>query len=346
MLKFIKLFLDLTASVGVRGDQTNLYIKDMYKVAYDVREKKDAKYPMIFAVKSGETVTGAGTKETQLLGADELDLEINEGTDINFVSPLQGWVFYGKYYTYKKGVKFTMQAVEDDVKLGELVKKYAATWEDRTIVAKETLAATVFNRGGDLTGNDVFNGSHTGNTDPSGNLIYDGKPLFNLTGNKRTSKGGGLYYNAVSGLTITAANFETLYSLATATNNRDEQDIIRSNPIDTALTAPGADAFSMQKILNTTRGLPGGQLNDVNPYYGLVDTHIAWDYLNTASTESGAWYLGKRQDDGLQFHERMNPEFDFFVDPRNKTYNASVVVRFGVLVRDFRKWVRSGGTYA
>lgn len=342
MFNLLKFVVGFAGSVGVSADQTNLYIKDMYKVAYDVREKKDAKYPMIYAVKSGETVTGAGTKETQLLGADELDLEVTEGSDINFVSPIQGWVFYGKYYTYKKGVKFSFQAVEDDVKLGDLVKKYAATWEDRAIVAKETLAATVFNNGRDLLGNAVFNGSHTGNTDPSGNLVYDSKPLFNLTGNARTTKGGATYYNAVTGLTITPTNFETLYSLATATNNRDEQDIVRSNPIDTALTRPGSDAFSMQKILNTTRGLPGGQLNDVNPYYGLIDTHIAWDYL----TVSGAWYLGKRQDDGLQFHERMNPEFDFFVDPRNKTYNASVVTRFGVFVKDWRKWVCGGGTYA
>lgn len=339
LLSFI---LGFSGSIGVTGDQVNVYIKDMYQVAFDVREKKDPKYPMIYDVKSGEQVTGGGTKETQLLGADELELEEVEGSDINFVSPLQGWVFYGKYYTYKKGVKFSFQAVQDDVKLGDMVKKYAKTWTAREIEAKETLAATPFNRGGDLLGNAVFNGSHTGNTDPSGNLLFDSIPLFNLSGNLRTTKGGGTYYNAVSGVSITATNFETLYSLATATNNRDEQDIIVSNPIDTALTRPGADAFSMQKILNTTRGLPGGQLNDVNPYYGLIDTHIAWDYL----TESGAWYLGKRQDEGLQFHERMAAEFDFFVDPRNKTYNASIVTRFGVFLKDWRKWVRGGGTYA
>lgn len=346
MLNFLKLFLCTRGSIGLAADQQNLYIKDMYRVAFDVREKKDPKFPMIYSVKSGESVTGAGVKETQLLGADELDQETVEGSDINFVSPIQGWVFYGKYLTYKKGVKFSFQAVEDDVKLGDLTKKYAATWEDRALVAKETLAAKPFNRGGDLSGNAVFNGSHTGNDAPYGNMLYDNKPLFNLTGNKRTTKGGGTYYNAVASLDITASNFETLYNLATATNNRDEQDIIRSNPVDTVLTAPGANAFSVQKIVNTTRGLPGGQLNDVNPYYGLIDMHIAWDYLNTESTESGVWYLGKRQDEGMQFHERMAPEFDFFVDPKNKTYNASVIVRFGIFIKDWRKWVRGGGTYA
>lgn len=344
MFKFIlKLFARLSnniGSIGVRTDITNLYIKDMYKVAFDVRDKKDPKYPKIFKVKTGKEVFGAGVKETQLLGADELDQETSEATDINFVSPIQGWVFYGKYYTYKKGVKFSFQAVDDDVKLGDLLKAYASTWSDRDIVAKETLAATVFNHGGDLLGNAVFNGSHAGNTAPYGDMLYDNYPMFNLVGNSRSSKGGGTYYNAVSGLTITPANFETLYNLMTATNNRDEQDIVRANPADTVLTMPGADAFAMQRIVNTTRGIPGGQLNDLNPYYGIIDMHIAWDYI----TEG--WYIGKRQDDGLQFHERQEPTFRYFRDERNLTYNASVHSRFGVFIKDWRKWVRGGGTYA
>jgi hypothetical protein len=313
----------------------------MYKVAFDVREQKEPKYPKIFLVKSGEEVYGAGVKETQLLGADELDLEGSEGSDINFVSPIQGWVFYGAYLTYKKGVKFSFQSIEDDIKLGNLLKAYAATWSDRDIVARETLGATVFNNGGDLLGNAVFNGSHVGNTDPSGNTLYDGYPLFNLVGNPRSTKGGGTYYNAKSSLTVKADDFETLYNLITATNNRDEQDIIRANPVDTVITRPGTDAFAMQKILNTTRGLPGGQLNDINPYYGLIDTHIAWDYFTSA-----AFIIMKRNDEGLQFHVRQEPTFRYFRDERNLTYNASVHVRFGVYIKDFHRVAQGGGTYA
>ena len=281
-------------STGVKLDQPAVYLKDMYKVAYDVREEKEPKYPHVYDVRSGEEVYGSGVKETQLLGADELDLETVEGQDINFVSPIQGWQFFGAYLTYKKGVKFSFQAIEDDVKLGNLLKSYAATWADRDIVARETLAAAPFNNGGDLLGNSVFNGSWVGNAAPNGNLFYDGKPFFNLVGNLRTTKGGGTYYNAISGLAITAENFETLYNLITATNNRDEQDIIRANPVNTVITRTGADAFSMQKILNTSRGYPGGELNDLNPLFGLIDTHIAWDYFTASSGGNGAWCIGKR----------------------------------------------------
>lgn len=344
--RFIALLLTCTAgSIGVRQDQVHLYIKDMYKVGYDVMEKKEPKFEMIYDVKSGKDVYGAGTRDTQLLGADELDQETAEGTDIDFVSPIEGWTTYGKYITYKKGVKFTKQAVDDDVKLGNMVKSYAETWADRYIVACETLASTPFNRGGDLLGNAVFDGSHPGNTDSSGNLLYDSKPLFNLTGNKRTTKGGGTYYNSVAGATVTPSNFETLYNLMTATNNRDEQDIIRANPADTVITRPGADAFAAQKILNTTRGLPGGQLNDANIYYGLIDTHIAWDYLSSAEA---AWFLGRRKDPNFQFHKREEPTYDFFIDPKNRTANASVFARIGVYFKAgaWRAWVRGGGTSA
>lgn len=333
-------------STGVKLDQPAVYLKDMYKVAYDVREEKEPKYPHVYDVRSGEEVYGSGVKETQLLGADELDLETVEGQDINFVSPIQGWQFFGAYLTYKKGVKFSFQAIEDDVKLGNLLKSYAATWADRDIVARETLAAVPFNNGGDLLGNAVFNGSWIGNAAPYGNLFYDNKPFFNLVGNLRTTKGGGTYYNAISGLTISAENFETLYNLITATNNRDEQDIIRANPVNTVITRTGSDAFAMQKILNTSRGYPGGELNDLNPLFGLIDTHIAWDYFTASSGGNGAWCIGKRQDPGMQFHIRQEPLFDYFVDPRNKTYNASVHVRFGLFMKDWHKWVRGGGTYA
>jgi hypothetical protein len=166
-----------------------------------------------------------------------------------------------------------------------------------------------------------------------------------LSGNLRSSKGGGTYYNGLAGAAITADNFETLYNLVTATNNRDELDFIRSNPVDTVITRTGSDAFAMEQILNTSRGLPGGELNDLNPFLGLVDMHIAWDYFTDNANGFGSWCVGKRQDPGLQFHVRQDPVFDFFVDPRNKNYCASVIVRFGVFIKDWRKWGKMGGNF-
>jgi len=340
--------LSLRAATAVRTDNTAVYLKDMYRVAFDVREEKEPKYPLIFDVRDGEEVFGAGVKETQLLGADELDLETVEGQDINFVSPVAGWTYYGVYLTYKKGVKFSFQSIEDDVKLGTLLKSYAATWSDRDIVARETLASTCFNNGGALAGNAVFNGSWLSNVQSSGNFLYDSKPFFNLIGNARALKTQttGTYYNGIATGGITASNFELLYNLITATNNVDEQQIIRSNPVDTVITRTGADAFNMQRILNTSRGLPGGELNDLNPYLGLIDMHIAWDYYTDAAGGVGSFCIGKRDEPGVQFHVRQEPIFDYFVDPKNKNYCASVHVRFGVYFKDFKRWGKCGGLFS
>ena len=224
-----------------------------------------------------------------------------------------------------------------------MLNDLANTWGIEVRVAKEQLAARAFNNGGDLLGDEVaFNGSYIGETDPSGHLLYDSKPLFNLTGNARTTKGGGTYYNSVAGLSVSPANFETVYNLMTATNNRDEQDRVQMNKPDTVLTRVGADNISFKRILLSER-LAGGQLNDVNPYLGLIKNIYDWDYL-----DESAFYVGKAQHEAFQFHERLAPELRFFRDNNTAGYRASNRVRFGLYFKPgaWRAWTRGGGTSA
>ena len=320
---------------GVRADQLVLYTKDMYKAERESYKEIPTTFDKIFKVVNN--VTGAGDKVTQILGLGRLTRHTVEGQDIQFKSPVQGWEYLVKYWTYSDGCALTKEAVEDTVKLGNLIKDLAATWGKFVRIAEEDMGATVFIHGGDLLGEWVFNGTHTGNTATYGDMLYDNKPLFNLTGNSRSSKASGTYYNSVAGLTLTPGNFETLYNLHTATNNRDERDEIITNPADTLLTRVGADAFLAERLLNTEK-MPNGQLNDVNPYYKIV-TPIAWDYL----TET-AFYLGKRQSDKFQFHKRQLPEIRFFRDENNRGYKVSIDIRQGVLIKDWRVWSRGGGT--
>lgn len=327
---------------GLRGDQVALYTKDMYKAERESYMEESVMYPDVYKVKSGSEVTGAGHKETQLLGAGDLTRHTTEGQDIIYKAPIQGFSYFVKYWTFSDGLTLSKEAVEDTVKLGNMIKELASTWGRSTRVLKETFAARVFNNGGATAGDYIFNGSHTGQTDSSGDLLYDSKPMFNLTGNARSSKGGGTYFNAITGLTITPANFETLYNLITKTNNRDERDRVIRNSVDTALTEVGADAFSMSRILLTKpeAGMPGGQLNDRNVYYGIIKKHISWDYLT-----DGAFYIGKCQHPDFQFHERQMPEIRMFRDETNLGYKASINVRFGVFIKNWRCWARGGGTY-
>jgi hypothetical protein len=325
---------------GLRADQVALYLKDMYKAEREGYTEVETKHDKIFKVVNN--VNGAGDKITQILGQGKLTRHTVEGQKIVFKSPVQGWEFYVKYHTFSDGIALSKEAVEDTVKLGNLLKDLANSWGVQVRICKEETGARVFNEGGNLTGDWVFNGSHTGQTAPYGDLLYDNKPMFNLTGNKRSTKGGGTYYNAVASLTLSPANFETLYNLHTATNNRDERDNIVKNPADTLLVRPGANRFVADIIMGTEKGMPGGQLNDINPYYKLCSV-IDWDYLESAE---GNFYIGKRQSNDFQFRERQQSEIRFFRDENNLGYNASINIRIGILIKNFRTWSRGGGTYA
>lgn len=335
------LFSGLRFGIGVSADQQALYIQDMYKAEREGYKEVETKHDKIFKVEKANKA--AGDKTTQILGAGQLQRHEAEGQPINYKSPVSGWEYLVKYHTFSDGISLSKEAVEDTTKLGNLLKDLANTWGQSVRVEKEILAARVFNNGGALSGDFVFNGTHVGNSDPSGNLCFDGKPLFNLSGNTRTTKGGGTYYTAGAiTLSLTAANFETVYNLMTATNNRDERDRVMSNPADTILVRPGSERFKADRIVDTTRGLPGGELNDKNPYYKIVSV-IDWDYL-TDGTTYPAFYVGKRQHPQFIWRDRQMPEIRFFRDEDNLGYKASINVRFAPWVKNWRAWTRGGGT--
>ena len=332
--------------IGVPGDMITLFVKDMYKAGLEGMKMQKTRFQDIFKV---ENVTeGGGDKEDQILGLGDLEQHTVISQKINFKSPVQGWAFYCKYYLYSDGLHLAKETVEDKVKdasLGNLLKGLSRTWGTSINVAKETLAAQHFNDGGDLLGNAIFNGTHPGQTASSGDLLYDSKPLFNLSGNTRTTKGGATYYNALATTAdLSVSNFESLYHLATATNNRDERDRIRRNEVDTILTRTGAEFWKAKRIIETERGYPTSQLNDINPNYKLVSA-IDWDYL-TDGTTYPAFYLGKRQHPDFVWRERQSAEYRFFRDEEDLSYKASVNIRFGGFIKSWRVWHRAGGTSA
>ena len=322
---------------GVRLDNPALYAKDMYKAAYEVVDKATVKYNQIYKVVSG--VKGGGDKNTQILGLGDLERHTVEGQDINFRAPKEGWSYYVKYWTYSGGLSLTFEAVQDTVKLGNFLKDLAGTWQEAAIHTKEEFAALPFNNGGTAAGHWVFDGSWPGHTDPSGILLYDSYCLFNLTGNARVSKGGGTYITSTADITLTPANFETVYNMQTATNNRTELDRPMRNAADTLLTAPGTYALEAKRILKS-EFLPGTQMNDINPYRDMC-APMDWDYLTDTA---GTFYVGKKQHKDFQFHERQRPLIDFFEDKTNKGYKASFVERYGILIKTFKAWCRGGGS--
>lgn len=326
---------------GVKADNVKLYVKEMYKVFFDNLKALSPKYREIFKVVTN--IEGDGIRETQLINVGQPVKRETENAGINFRSAVQGWTFQGKYDEYVDGIALSKRQVQNAIKVKNLLKAYSKGWAQQDIRIKESLAVTVFNEGGNTSGNAVFNGTFTDNTDASGDLLYDSIPMFNLTGNSRRvfSQVTGTYYNAVTGLTLTPANFETLYDLATKTNAVNEREEKVENPVNTCLTETGTQYRIAQRILKTERGIPFSQANDMNPYLNIVEP-MDWRYLD----DSSAFYVGKRQHEDFQFHERQVPEIRYFRDEYTLGYNATYNSEFGVFIKNWRMWTRGGGTYA
>ena len=332
---------------GVRLDEVDKYRKDMYKFQRDGVNEEEVQYSNIYKVVTG--AYGAGCKRTQQLSAGPLTRHETDGQNIDFKSPVQGWTSYVKYWTYSDGLNFTPEAVEDSIKVANTVKDLANTWGVEIRVAKETMASRVFNEGGDLTGDWVFDGSYTGETDPSGDLPYDSEPFFNLTGNTRSTKGTGTYYNSVFTAypnpatgSILPSHIRTLYVLMTSTNNRDEQDRVIRNRPDTILTKAGANDLDVWEICNSTKEA-ASELNTANVWRGKFKNLLSWDYL----TED-AFYMGRAKKECLEFHERLRPDIRMYRHENTGGYRASIRTRFGVHVSFgfWRNWCRGGGTSA
>lgn len=335
-----------------REANSTLYKKEMYK-AYMQTEKMDDQ-PTLHDVlyKMKYDVSGAGDKENKILNLGNLTRAETETEDYTYRSPNSGPEVLVNYHRFYDGLQLSYEEVQDSVKVTNLLQKYASTWAESVKNEKEEFGARPFNEGGNLAGDWIFDGTHVGNTDSSGDLLFDSKPLFNLTGNTRTSSGGATYYNSVAGLTLSSTNLQTLYTLMTSTNNRSEIDRIKRNRPDTLLTQVGDDEFTAWQILNTVgqkQSEVGTSNNEANPwqqggpnFVGKLQ-HFGWDYLDDTSTP---FYLLKRNTDAMEFHVRQLPVIDYFQDPTNKSYKADITMRMGIKISEWRQIVRGGGTSA
>jgi len=324
------------------NDQIALMEKDMYGVAREKYQEEKLIHPEIY--KMVNNVTGGGDKFTQILGANRLKEHTSETEDIDFHSPVQGWQAWVKYKTFSDGVNFSKNAVEDNVKNGEVgktLKGYAATWGSAIRNEKEIYGANFFTYGGYTSGDAIYKNSWGAETDSSGNLFPDSKPFFNLTGNTRTTKGSGTYYNAISAGSLSATTFETLYVLVVDTNAYSEQDRRVANQVDTLMVQSASDELEAKRILGSSKK-PGSDHNDTNPLEGIVKI-VRNPYLT-----GGSFYIGKANSDELEWHDRQKPLIEFFRRTENRGYRASVDVRWGILAKPgcWRNWGRTAGSYA
>jgi len=303
--------------------------KDAYKwfwESYDVLPKV---HPMIFKERMVETLY---ERSTSAVGTGLL-IEKGETEAIEERSPIEGFVTLGKVRSWGKRESVSKELHDDPTKLANFMKSQMPQWAKDVVETQETFYADVFNKGGLTAGHAIFNNSIPNVLDDStGNLIYDSKPLFNLSGNDRSSKGGGTYYNGL-GLSFSKTNLITAYNLMSVTNNRKEDDTKMAMSPNAIIANPSLK-FDIDEVLNSPDD-PSTANRAINTVASLVKP-IYWHYL----TDTDQWTLARLQF-GLEALKRMNPEFDMWEDKETKNYQMSVFTRFGVMVNNWRGLVSS-----
>jgi len=311
-----------------RSDFTALLEKghDWFWESYDMLPKM---YPEIFRV---DTTKQAYIETTSGVGVGRL-YEKGEFEDITSASPIEGYTIVARNREWAVDIPISKELQDDVTKLGNFMRSMMPQLSEAVVDTKEEFYAKFFNKGGYTAGNAVFNGTIVGvKSDDSGDLAYDSKPFFNLSGNNRSSKGGGTYYNGEAN-DFSKANLQSAYTLMTSTNNRRENDT-RCRIVPDIVLAKDDMYFSIKEVLDSPEN-PTTSMRSTNVAYRLLNQKT-WQYLD----DTDAWFLGKAKK-GLVALERKAPEFDIWEDKKKKAMFLSVYTRFGGYVENWRYWYGS-----
>lgn len=315
----------------VRTDFTKALVKDMYKWYFEEYDPIKSVYPKFL---KEEESNAAYEQSTSAIGMGELT-EVEEGGDIPVQEATEGFTTYGKNIKFGRALTMTEETVDDHQKIENLLKKTAGTWGEAVILTLERYYGKMFLYGGYTSGHAYFNESFPGApyTYSPGNYPYDSVPLFNLSDNTRSSKGGGTYYNGLA-LDLNPDNLETAWNrmvVSNAYNERDEEISLRPD----TLVVPPQLIWTARRILESTL-IPGSDHNDKNVLQNLV-TPIEWDMLRG---DSNCWYLGCAKK-GLIAQKRKAPKIDFYYDEDHEIYKAKISMRYGKRIDNFRFWIGS-----
>lgn len=317
--------------MNMTSDFPKLLLKDMYKWFMEEYETFKPVYPQLFEVVESDT---GYEQETTGIGLGLLS-ERKENDPIIYDKAMEGYTSYAKMREFSSAFSITniTQADTPANKVRDTAATEARSWAQAVIATEESFAAKFFNFGGYTAGHDVFNNSTKLLTDPTGDLAYDGKPFFNLSGNNRSAKGHATtYYNGI-GSALDGTTIQTLYTLMTATNNRNERGEIVNIMPDT-LVIPPALKFTARSILESSALITGENATkgDANTNQNLL-TPIEWQYLS----DTDAWFIGKKQK-GLKFYKRQVPTIRFWIDESTRALHYSISTRFGAGMHNWRYW--------
>lgn len=310
---------------GVRRSEfTEAMKQDMYEWYFESYEEIPTTYESLFEVQQSNA---AYEQMTSAIGLGDL-IEKPEMEDLQADSPMESYTIVIKNRTFGRMIRMSYETVKDTQKVSDLLRTSVGTWGRSTSRTKDKWYVDFFNKGALAAGADIFNNSITGVvTDPSGVKIYDGYPFFYTA---HPDKVGNTYANYSASNTLTHTNLKTIYQTFTITNNRDERGQIITLVPDTIMFNASL-TFTARVILANT-AIPGSVDNDINVLANIV-TPLVWPRL----TDNTGWFLGKKGS-GLVALNREDAVMDFYQDETNKDYYATIMLRWGGAVTNWRFW--------
>lgn len=311
----------------MRTDFTQQLVKHGYEVFWDNYPEIQDVWTTLFR----EEDTGKPFVErASMIGLGDLE-EKPESEPFSYDQPADGWPVLGRVRTFGRAIKFSMELYED-TQIEQLFEQAIAQWAQSYQRTRDRWYSRFFNEGAYTDGSEIFDNTVPGvKVDPTGQMIYDGKPFFTDAANPHPTKLSDITMSNYFPLELTFENFITVFKHMTLNNSYDEKgDEIDLYP-DTLLIHPNL-RFKAQEILGS-EFLPHTETTPSikNPLRRIVPNIIEWRRIS----DPNGWFLLQRQR-GMVALNRKNLNLDVWVDPETKEVKASVDCRFGGYVDNHR----------
>lgn len=311
------------------------FVKAMVKDSYGYFiEKYEAVKPVRDQIFEVETTDASYEQYTSAIGPGAIT-KVAEGVSIPRQSAQEGYTVYCANYKYPTELPLTNEAIDDNQKIKNFLKAWASGLGESYRNKEEQDHADVFNYGGFTAGHATFDNSVPAVITPSyGNFLYDGKPLFALTGNNHVAKNGSTYYNSIASLTLSTQNLETICKLIKVTNAFNEAGMEVQIMPDTLLVQDGsANYYKAKRILESMGDIDSAHSGVTNVWKGSLNL-VGWRFL----TNADAFFVGVAKR-GLRSLARMAPKIDYYEDENHDSQIVRARARWGKCSDNFRYWV-------
>lgn len=280
-------------------------------------------------------IDGAYEIKNSIIGVEKPQ-EREDGATTHESDMTEGYQVMRRSRFYDVKISIT-EGTKESVAL-DMVTEATNSWKEQYGDVKNEMVANLLNYGFYTAGHAVFDNSvPNAMADPSGKLCYDGKPFFNLTGNTRSSKGGGTYYNGETGVTLNSTNLAgAINSMTTRNcyNERDQKRVLRPKFL---VTGPGSISQTAKQILDSEL-VPENANNAVNVMRGALK-HIILDWI----TDTDFWAIscGKT---GIWFYDSGAPKIFTWKDEDKGVYYYKISWGGACGVDQWRTWYGFNGS--